>query len=80
MMLTVISKAPPGVNLSISKKKFVFNSLTGDFDLVSVDNFSFDYIASGKTVDVPVNQQMFVYEVLTVDGVLNIDGSVVLVN
>jgi len=59
-----------------------FNPFTGKFDLVSVDpeNFSYNYIEVSKTLIVPTNQQMLVYDSLTIDGVLTIDGEAVLID
>lgn len=53
------------------------NPITGKFDLVSKENFSYETIATGKTVTVPTNQQMLVYEELIVDGTLVLNGEVV---
>ena len=66
--------------MSIAKKKLLINPLTGDFNLVSTDNFSFDTVPVGKIVDIPQYQQMIVYQSITVDGVLNIDGSLGLID
>jgi len=58
------------------------NPFTGKFDLVSkeVDNFSYNYIATGITVKVPTYQQMLVYENITVDGILEVDGDLVILD
>lgn len=58
------------------------NPFTGKLDLVSeeVDNFSYNYIITGSTTTIPENQQMLVYEEITIDGVLNIDGELVIID
>ena len=50
--------------------------------MVSVDpaNFSFSYIEENKTVTIPTNQQMIVYNSLTIDGTLAIDGELVILD
>ena len=58
---------------------YKFNPFTNKLDLVSIDaaNFSYNTIASGATITIPTNQQMLVYEEITIDGVLVIDGELV---
>jgi len=58
------------------------NFFTGKLDLVSkeVDNFSYNYVTSTKTLNIPENQQMLVYEGITVDGILDVDGELVLLD
>ena len=54
-----------------------FNPLPKEFDVVNPDNFSYETIATNKTVKIPANQQMLVYEEVTIDGTLVIDGELV---
>ena len=58
------------------------NPFTGKLDLISKDpdNFSYNYIVDGKTITVPVNQQMLIYEDLNLDGILIVDGEVIILN
>jgi len=62
-----------------------FNPFTGTFDLIgsasaSVDNFSYNVIASGVTVTIPLNQQMTVVGGnLELVGTLNIIGELAVV-
>lgn len=53
------------------------NPLTGKLDLVSKENFSYNYIPETQTKTIPVNQQMIVYEDISIDGVLIIEGELV---
>ena len=59
---------------------FKFNPFTGKLDLVnsSEDNFSYIYIIEANQVTIPENQQMIVYDSITVDGELIIDGDLVI--
>lgn len=59
---------------------FKFNPLTGSLDLVTEDNFSYTYIIDGATKTIPTNQQMIVYNSLTIDGTLAIDGELVILD
>jgi len=54
------------------------NPFTGKFDLVSIEpeNFSYNNIVTGKTVTVPENQLMLVHGDLDIDGVLELEGEV----
>ena len=61
---------------------FKFNPLTGQFDLVgsgtsSPENFSYELIATGVTVTIPLYQQMIVHELLVIEGTLVVDGTLV---
>lgn len=57
-----------------------FNPLTGKFDLINSNNFSYEEIETGKTVTVPSKQQMIVHEVITVTGLLVLNGALVLIS
>ncbi len=58
-----------------------FNPLSGTFDITgsSVDNFSYNVVASGVTVNIPLYQQMIVIDLIDVIGTLEIDGELALV-
>lgn len=58
---------------------FKFNPLTGEFDLVSADNFSYKTIPTGTTVIIPANQQMIVQGDITIVGDLTITGQLTLI-
>ena len=55
-----------------------FNPLPKEFDLVNPENFSYNVVPLGKTVKIPTNQQMIVYEDITINGVLTIEGDLVI--
>lgn len=57
---------------------YKFNPFINELDLVNPDNFSFETIADGKNVRIPTNQQMLVYEEITIDGTLVIDGELII--
>lgn len=59
-----------------------FNPFTGKFDFVgstssSEDNFSYETIATGITITVPTYQQMALSHDIQVDGLLILNGRVV---
>jgi len=63
-----------------------FNPLTGQFDLVgsggtssSADNFSYEKIPTGSTVEIPINQQMITHQNLLIDGTLISTGTLVII-
>ena len=58
---------------------YKFNPLTGVFDLVSPDNFSYNYIPLGITLQIPENQQMIVTDVLDVVGDLDLIGDLAII-
>jgi len=59
---------------------FKLNPLTGELDLVSIDdeNFSYNNVAADSEVEIPENQQMIVFEDINVDGELTINGDLVI--
>ena len=61
---------------------FKINPLSGELELVSIEdeNFSFNYIETNCDIEVPEYQQMIVYDALTVDGILNINGEVIVID
>lgn len=63
--------------MSVSKKKVVLNPFTGEFDLISEDNFSFTKIPAGKVVHIRLNQQMLVNGHVTVLGHLRVNGEMI---
>lgn len=58
---------------------FKINPLSGELELVSIEdeNFSFNYIETNCDIEVPEYQQMVVYDSLTIDGVLIVNGEVI---
>ena len=62
--------------------KIAFNPLSGQFDLVgggsgpSANNFSYIRVPAGKSVVVPVNQQMLFIGPIVVDGTLRVLGEI----
>jgi hypothetical protein len=60
------------------KRKVVLNPLSGRFDLVSDNNFSYESVPDNKKLTIQENHQMVVYEGLDVDGELDLYGSVIL--
>jgi hypothetical protein len=60
-----------------------FNPFTGTLDKTGsggAENFSYENVISTKTLLIPVNQQMIVSGVLTVDGTITLNGAIVLIN
>lgn len=64
-----------------------FNPFTGTFEQVgaggvssSSDNFSYETIASGVTVTIPLYQQMMVADTIDVEGTLNVNGTLMVIN
>lgn len=43
---------------------------------VSSTNFGFNVIGAGLEVQIPEGQQMIVFGIITIDGILTIDGEV----
>lgn len=60
------------------KKKIAFNPIEGQFDLITDNNFSYESVPPGKRLSIPNNMQMIVKEGFSVDGVLNLDGTLIL--
>lgn len=58
---------------------YKFNPLTGTFDIVNPDNFSYNYIKLGCTVCVPLHQQMIVAEYLDAFGDIDLYGDLVII-
>ena len=61
---------------------FKLNALTGELDVVSIEdnNFSFNNIITTESVTIPEYQQMIVYGDLVNDGELIINGELVLID
>ena len=60
------------------KKKIAFNPLTGEFDLVTDNNFSYESVPSPKVLTIPENHQMVIHEEFDLEGELRLDGSLVI--
>ena len=54
------------------------NPLTGDFDLISGNNFSYKSVPANKKLKIPENMQMALHGSFVVDGVLEIEGELVI--
>jgi len=52
---------------------------TGPTGPTGENSFSWDHIVSGKNITIPDNQQMIVFQRITIDGILTIIGSLVLI-
>lgn len=60
------------------KKKIAFNPLTGEFDLVTDNNFSYESVPSPKILTIAENNQMAVHEEFDLEGELRLDGSLII--
>lgn len=60
------------------KKKISFNPLTGEFNLVTDNNFSYENIPNQKILSVRENNQMIIHEEFEIDGELRLDGSLII--
>lgn len=60
------------------KKKIAFNPIEGQFDLVVDNNFSYESVPENKRLAIPKNMQMIVKEGFSVDGYLQLDGTLIL--
>ena len=60
------------------KKKVALNPLTGEFDLVTDNNFSYESVPSPKVLTIPENHQMVVHEEFDLEGELRLDGSLII--
>jgi hypothetical protein len=63
---------------------FKLNPLTGQLDLVgsatpAPENFSYETVALGVTVTIPIYQQMIVQGAITIIGTLVINGTLVII-
>jgi hypothetical protein len=59
------------------KKNIVFNPLEGQFDVITGNNFSYESVPGGKSLKIRENEQMVVYEEFSVDGDLDLDGTLI---
>lgn len=60
------------------KKKMTINPLTGKFDLVSDNNFSYEQIPNNKKLLIPDNHQMAVYDEFIIEGELVLEGALIM--
>lgn len=60
------------------KQKVTINPLTGDFDIITDNNFSYESVPSGKKLEIPENMQMAVHDEFILDGDLDLEGSLIL--
>ena len=49
-----------------------------DLSSITNNNFSYRIVAVASTLTIPINQQMLVVGPVEVDGILNIDGELIL--
>lgn len=60
------------------KKRVVVNPLTGQFEYVTDNNFSYESVPEHTKLVIHENNQMIVYEGFSVDGDLDLHGSLIL--
>lgn len=60
------------------KKRVVVNPLTGQFEYVTDNNFSYESVPEHAKLVIHENNQMIVYEGFSVDGDLDLHGSLIL--
>lgn len=58
--------------------KIELNPMTGEFDLVSGNNFSYLGVPTDKKLKIPANMQMAVHGTFEVDGYLELEGQLVI--
>jgi hypothetical protein len=59
------------------KKQITINPVTGQLDLVTGNNFSYESIPSGKKLKIRENEQMIVHESFSIDGEFDLDGTLI---
>lgn len=59
------------------KQKIAFNPTTGEFDLVTDNNFSYESVPSPKVLNIRDNHQMIIHEEFEIEGELRLDGSLI---
>jgi len=64
--------------LTKPKKRIVVNPLTGKFEYVTDNNFSYEGVPEHRKLIIYANNQMTVYEGFNVDGDLDLYGSLIL--
>jgi hypothetical protein len=62
------------------KKKISLNPLEGQFDLSVDNNFSYESVPQSKKLKIYNNMQMAVFGNFNLDGVLQLDGTLILEN
>jgi len=60
------------------KSKTIVNPLTGQLDQVSDNNFSYEGVPANKKLIIHENHQMIVHEGFSVEGDLDLHGSLIL--
>ncbi len=63
----------------MSDKKLTLNVLTGEFDVYSPENFSYEITELNKTLKIKRTQQMVVADEYILDGTLILEGTIALV-
>ena len=59
------------------KKKLDFNPVSGEFDLVTDNNFSYEEVPEDKRLRIRDNHQMALHGCHKVDGTLIVEGTLV---
>lgn len=60
------------------KKKLNVNPITGNLDLITDNNFSYESVPESKRLKIPENHQMVLHEEFDLEGELVIDGSLIM--
>lgn len=60
------------------KRKVVVNPITGDIDLVSDNNFSYESVPANKKLTIQENHQMTIHDEFHAEGDLDLLGSLIL--
>lgn len=60
------------------KRRIIINPMTGNLDTVSDNNFSYDSVPEGKKLIIPSNNQMALFDGISVDGDIDLFGTIVL--
>ncbi|MDW8348100.1 MAG: hypothetical protein RML94_14150 [Bacteroidia bacterium] len=59
-------------------KKLVFNPVSNTFEYISDNNFSYLSVPANKTLKIPQNMQMVVYNGFILDGIVDLQGVIIL--
>lgn len=65
---------------SLTPNQVDFNIFTGELVYLPSPNFSYELIPSGCCIRIPEYQQMIVHQIITVDGLMIADGTVVILD
>lgn len=59
------------------KTKISFNVIEGQFDLITENNFSYVSVPENKKLKIRENMQMIVHGCEVIDGIMEIDGELI---